>query len=85
MNHWPEVVGPHLAQKSLPVAYERGVLVIWVRHATQMQEMMYLNNEIQARVNDFIGFRWVRRIRFTQDVRKMQNYQQLKPLLDKIL
>ena len=85
MRHWSQVVGQNMASKSLPVAYERGVLVIWVRHATQMQELMYLNQDIKSLVNNFMGFRWVQKIRFTQDVRKVRNYNQLKPLLDKIL
>lgn len=51
---WPEVVGKTIAEQTLPVAYERGTLFVWVRHSTWMQQLWYFQEPIKEKVNDFL-------------------------------
>lgn len=68
-NAWPEVVGPEIARSTLPVGYLKGTLYIWVRSAPRMQEMIFMLETLQNRINQFCGSRWVKSIRLTLDRR----------------
>ena len=54
-QQWPEIVGKTIAEQTLPVAFERGTLFIWVRHPTWMQQLWYFQEPIKEKVNAHIG------------------------------
>jgi hypothetical protein len=70
-NAWPEVVGEEIARSTLPVGYLKGTLYIWVKSAPRMQEMIFMLEAIQTRINQFCGSRWVKTIRLTLDRRSV--------------
>ncbi len=62
---WPEIVGATIAAQTLPVAYERGCLYIWVQHSAWMQQLWFFQDVIREKVNAHIGHPWARTIKFT--------------------
>lgn len=64
---WPQIVGATLAKYCEPVGYERGRLMIWVKSSARMQEIRFFENDLKAKVNEYVGKQWVRGIRFTLD------------------
>jgi predicted nucleic acid-binding Zn ribbon protein len=68
-QQWAEVVGDSIAQQTLPVAFERGTLFIWVRHSTWMQQLWYFQDLIKDKVNAYFqrqpGAEWCRQVKFT--------------------
>ncbi|MCB0411233.1 MAG: DUF721 domain-containing protein [Bdellovibrionales bacterium] len=68
---WKEIVGPTLAANSEPVGFKKGQLYVWVDHSARIQELTFLTDSIISRVNERVGKRWVRKIRFTLDRREV--------------
>jgi predicted nucleic acid-binding Zn ribbon protein len=66
---WEEVVGSMLASRCTPVGYANGILYIWVVSSSWMNQLLYVRKELLKKVNDFVGSRWAKDIRFTQDKR----------------
>ncbi|MFP5518906.1 MAG: DUF721 domain-containing protein [Bdellovibrionia bacterium] len=66
---WPEVVGPTIAKNAEPVAYKNGILFLWVKNSTWMQQMVFLRDQIQTTINQKMNQNFVRSIRFTLDRR----------------
>lgn len=64
-KQWPEVVGATIADQTLPVAFERGILYIWVRHSAWMQQLWYFREPIKDKVNEYLGKAWVQQVKFT--------------------
>jgi len=64
-QNWSEVVGPTIAEQTLPVAFTHGTLYIWVRHSAWMQQLWYFQEPILEKVNSYVGKEWAARIRFT--------------------
>lgn len=64
---WHEVVGEEMAQYSTPVGFYDGTILIWVRTAAHMQEMNYGRELLRNRINQFVGFSWVKLVKFTVD------------------
>ncbi len=64
-TNWKDVVGATIAEQTLPVAYERGRLSIWVRHPTWMQQLWYFQEAIKEKVNGHVGRNWAIEIKFT--------------------
>ena len=64
-QQWPEVVGKTISEQTLPVAFERGTLHIWVRHSAWMQQLWFFQEAIKEKVNTHLGREWVKQIRFT--------------------
>ena len=64
-QQWEEVVGKTLAEQTLPVAFERGTLFLWVRHPAWMQQLWFFQEPIKEKVNLFLGRPWARQVRFT--------------------
>lgn len=66
-NSWGEIVGPQVAQHTLPVSFLKGELYVWVDHPARMQELTFCVVPIAKKINAFCGKRWVKKIRFTLD------------------
>ena len=64
-NSWESIVGKSIAKYTTPVGYLKGQLYIWVKHPTQIQELIFVTQALQNKINKFIGKKWVRSIRFT--------------------
>ncbi len=64
-KQWPRVVGATIGEQTLPVAFERGTLHIWVRHSAWMQQLWFFQEAIKEKVNAHMGRPWVTQVRFT--------------------
>lgn len=64
---WASIVGPTIAEKCSPVAYSKGVLFIWVANSTWLNQLFYARQEILKKINLYVGEKWAKDIRFTQD------------------
>ncbi len=65
--NWTDVVGPSTAAHSEPVAYHNGVLTLWVKNSTWMQQMTFLSETIKNTINAKYKKNFVHEIRFTLD------------------
>jgi len=52
---WPRIAGKIMAQHSLPVAFEAGVLTLTTDCATWGGQLRHMTEEIRAGVNSFLG------------------------------
>ena len=64
-QEWREVVGNTIAEQTLPVAFEKGTLHIWVKHSAWMQQLWFFQDAIKDKVNAHLGRGWVKQVRFT--------------------
>lgn len=64
---WPEFVGPTAANVSEPVALRNGVLSVWVKNASWMQQMVFLKGQMKSAVNQKLGEDVIREIHLTMD------------------
>ncbi len=64
---WEEVVGPTIAKNAEPVGFQRGVLIVWVRNSTWMQQMIFMKDHIRDTINQKFDNNFVKYIRFTLD------------------
>jgi predicted nucleic acid-binding Zn ribbon protein len=64
-QQWPEVVGGTISEQTLPVAFEKGTLHIWVKHSAWMQQLWFFQDAIKEKVNAHLGKNWVKQVRFT--------------------
>ena len=85
MNKWSSLMGPHLGKQSLPILYEKGVLIIWVNHSCLMQEMIFASPQIKKKINQFLEKSWVKKVRFTANKKGVENFQKIDPQLQAIL
>ncbi|HWU44534.1 MAG TPA: DUF721 domain-containing protein [Bdellovibrio sp.] len=68
---WEEVVGPTIAKNAEPVGFQRGVLYVWVRNSTWMQQMIFMKDPIRETINQKFQNNFVRYIKFTLDRREV--------------
>jgi hypothetical protein len=52
---WPRIAGKNLAQHSLPVAFDAGVLTLTTDCPTWGAQLRHMTDEIRAGVNGFLG------------------------------
>ncbi len=64
---WAEVVGPTISQNAEPVGFQRGVLYVWVRNSTWMQQMIFMRDHIKNTINEKFENNFVKTIKFTLD------------------
>ncbi len=64
---WTDVVGPTTAEYTEPVAYRNGVLWLWVKNSTWMQQMTFMSETIKNTVNQKFKKNFVTEIRYTLD------------------
>ena len=65
--NWKDIVGPTTAECTEPVAYHKGVLWLWVKNSTWMQQMTFMSETIKNTVNQKYKKDFVREIRYTLD------------------
>jgi predicted nucleic acid-binding Zn ribbon protein len=74
---WEEVVGPTIAKNAEPVGFQRGVLYVWVRNSSWMQQMIFLKDQIRNTINEKFENNFVRYIKFTLDRHEVPQDDQL--------
>lgn len=67
--NWKEVVGPTTAEYCEPVAYRNGILWLWVKNSTWMQQMTFMTETIKNTINQKYKKNFVTEIRYTLDRR----------------
>ncbi|WP_374034091.1 DUF721 domain-containing protein [Bdellovibrio bacteriovorus] len=68
---WEEVVGPTIAKNAEPVGFQRGVLYVWVRNSSWMQQMIFMKDPIRDTINQKFENNFVKYIKFTLDRREV--------------
>lgn len=64
---WEKVVGPTVAEQTEPVGLSRGVLYLWVKSSTWMQQMHFLKAQILESIQKKAGVNCIQDIQFTRD------------------
>ena len=65
--NWKDIVGPTTAEYTEPVSYHNGVLWLWVKNSTWMQQMTFMSETIKNTVNQKYKKDFVKEIRYTLD------------------
>jgi hypothetical protein len=52
---WPAIVGPQIGRVTAPDGLSRGVLSVWVKTSTWMQELRLLRDRVIADINAALG------------------------------
>ncbi len=68
---WTELVGPSIAEYTEPVSYRDGVLWLWVKNSTWMQQMTFMSDTIKNVIDQKFRKGYVKEIRFTLDRRSL--------------
>lgn len=86
---WPEIVGPTISQNCEPVGYRQGVLFLWVKSSSWMQQMVFMREPMMKKINDHLQMRYVSEIRLTLDRRSVpadaQGQEELKESMATII
>lgn len=82
---WPTIVGATFAKYCEPVGFERGKLFIWVKTSARMQEIRFFEEQLKAKVNEYVGREWVRYIKFTTDRHGVPNADAVSPEFKRML
>jgi predicted nucleic acid-binding Zn ribbon protein len=64
VSEWPQVVGPRIARHTRAVAFRDGVLQVEVEGSAWMHELAFLKRDLARKVNEHVGSRLVRDVRF---------------------
>ena len=64
LNIWNDVVGESVAKNAKPDRVEHGVLIVKVSSPTWRQELYFQKKEIIEKINQAIGKKVIRDIRF---------------------
>lgn len=83
---WDEVVGPTISKNAEPVGFQRGVLYVWVRNSTWMQQMLFMKDHIRQTINQKFEKNFVKAIKFTLDRREVPTTDQdgIREMIQKI-
>jgi predicted nucleic acid-binding Zn ribbon protein len=65
--NWADIVGPTTAEHTEPVSYHNGVLYLWVKNSTWMQQMTFISETIKNTINQKFKKNFVTEIRYTLD------------------
>lgn len=64
-QQWTEIVGATIAEQTVPCAWERGILFIWVKHPAWMQQLWHFQDAIREKVNTHLGREYAKSVKFT--------------------
>lgn len=83
---WEEVVGPTISKNAEPVGFQRGILYVWVRNSSWMQQMIFMRDPIRETINQKFENNFVKVIKFTLDRREVPSSDQseFKQMIQKI-
>jgi predicted nucleic acid-binding Zn ribbon protein len=63
-NHWPEIVGNDIGNKTKPEKLLRQTLYISVTSSTWANELNLMSGQLIKKINDFVGETVVKELRF---------------------
>ncbi len=66
-QQWIQVVGQELGVSTRPIDHHRGLLIIAVTNASLLTELQFFRQEIISKVNNHLGFLWIKKIRFVSE------------------
>ena len=83
-NSWPDVMGTAIARQTLPVGYHEGILYVWVKNSSQMQDLIFLVKPVREKINQFAircgwpesSGPWAHQVRFTLDRKSVPKLQE---------
>lgn len=64
---WAEFTGPSIGEISEPVGYRRGILYVWVKNASWMQQLIFMLDPLKTSINKKLGINYVKGIHLTLD------------------
>jgi hypothetical protein len=64
---WSEFVGPTMGQVSEPVGYKNGLLFVWVKNSSWMQQMVFMREPMKDAINKKLEKKYVKEIHLTMD------------------
>ncbi len=64
VGEWAQIVGSRIARRTRAVAYRDGVLQVEVEGSPWMHELGFLKRDLVRKVNEHLGRRLVREVRF---------------------
>lgn len=71
---WRDVVGPTVSTHSMPVGFDNGVLYVWVKSSVWLQEFIFVAGPLKDKINQYLGRKWVKGVRFTLNKRDVPNF-----------
>ncbi len=63
-NHWEDIVGQQIAEKSKPEKLKDGILFVSVASSTWANELNLMSQQLILKVNSFTGLKVIKDIRF---------------------
>lgn len=77
LERWPELLGDYLADRLVPVSFERGTLVCQVVYSGLVQELQFLERDILAKLRLFDGGEGIRKLKLVAGapLRKQDEHQ----------
>lgn len=82
---WKEVVGPTIGQLTEPVGMDRGMLWVWVKNSSWMQQLFFMRHEVLQTIQEKMGNKNVKAIRFTLDRREVPESAQARDEIREII
>lgn len=76
-QNWEEVVGPSIAKHTLPVAYNKRVLYVWVKSSSMMQEFIFIRDAVKDKINSYVGGQWIVGVSFTLDKKSVPSQDEV--------
>ena len=87
-KRWSEFVGESVAGVSEPVGYRNGILHVWVKNSSWLQQIAFMLEPIKNSINSKIGFEYVKTIHLTLDRKSVpkseEEVSQLKKAVQKL-
>ncbi|MCL5071373.1 MAG: DUF721 domain-containing protein [Actinobacteria bacterium] len=63
-NHWPEIVGKEIGEKTKPQKIFKGILYITVTSPTWANELSLMSRQLIEKINKFAGSQIIKELRF---------------------
>jgi predicted nucleic acid-binding Zn ribbon protein len=85
-GQWKTIVGPTIGEHTEPVGYSQGLLYVWVKNSTWLQQLYFVKDEMRKKVNAEVGYNYAKDIRFTMDRRGVprQGQEELKHQIESL-
>lgn len=76
--NWKDIVGPTTAEYTEPVSYHNGILYLWVKNSSWMQQMTFISETIKVTINQKFKKDFVKEIRYTLDRKNTPTKENIK-------
>ncbi|MGM0366147.1 MAG: DUF721 domain-containing protein [Actinomycetota bacterium] len=67
-NHWEEIVGEQISEKSKPRRFREGTLYVSCANSTWANELDLMSGRLVKRINSYLGCDLVKGVRFKPDI-----------------